>query len=173
MRVVDLPCSPNAHTRKGDRRWTDASCSAMDKTHDPVAAWLRNLVRPGLRPNEPSNRASRHRPEAITATGSCTIASRRRRPSPSCGDEASELGGTIESRCSSKRALGDQSALAPKKQRANLEGAFQRSPSRWGADRTAARRWIGRSSSSLPRFLFKTVRPKLRNPFQFQRHHCL
>ena len=31
------------------------------KPHGPAAAWLRNLVRPGLRPNGPSNSASRHR----------------------------------------------------------------------------------------------------------------
>src|SRR5687767_7212293 len=70
MVVVRLPCS--AKERRGaawsvlvlaDRdtpemeigRWTVAPAQRWIRRHGPIAAWLRKIVRPGLRPNGPSN----------------------------------------------------------------------------------------------------------------------
>ena len=172
MRVVDLPCSPNAHTRKGDRRWTDAPAQRwirpMTLSLLGSATWsVLDFVRTNLRTERLAialRRSQRpgHAPSQVAGGD---------RPPPAEMKRAS-LDGLFKvgARPSAHWEINQPSP------RTNNERACREhfsSPSRWGADRTAARRWIGRSSSSLPRLLLKTVRPRSRNPFQFQRHHCL
>jgi len=95
----------------------------------PLLLGSANLIHSGLRPNGPSNMASRHRLKTTAAVAPCT--SRKSQVAPTVQPEEKESAcartfGLIQaapgtekraslerflSRCSSKRAVGDQSAL--------------------------------------------------------------
>lgn len=121
-------------------------CSAMGVSHGTTSAWLRNLVRPGLRLNGPSDmRLAGEKARLGAAQGWAGENGDRRgtamHPSqvaggdhpPSCGGKRASLETLLDG--SYKRAIGDHPALVPKKERASeLGGIAYRKAHRIGTE---------------------------------------
>src|SRR6185503_11049671 len=89
-------CLANAHTRLGRGRRMIAPAQATVKPHDLSLAWLRKLDPFWTSSERTFEQCVSPSPTATAATGSCTLASRRRQSTAFSGKERASLEGTFQ-----------------------------------------------------------------------------
>jgi len=97
-RLGSFLCSPNAHTRKGSKGWSGNHCFSKGETAWPVRTWLRNLFRPGLRPDGTSNNARHRLRDRADRAMHPRKAQAVTRPSPMEGAAQSSLEGALRAK---------------------------------------------------------------------------
>jgi hypothetical protein len=148
-RLGSFLCSPNAHTRKGSKGWSGNHCFSKGETAWPVRTWLRNLFRPGLRPDGTSNNARHRLRDRADRAMHPRKAQAVTRPSPMEGAAQSSLEGLLDEHCVSQLPTATTttgSCIQRKSQEAIHPHPWKRNSKRAWKEHYAQKERTGKSS---------------------------